>query len=147
MSSNPVRYLVFDIESVADGALVAKIKYPGERLSPAEAIARFRSELMAEKGSDFIPYTFQMPVSVAIAKVDAAFILLDQVLLDEPHFRPPWIAENFWRGWKAYRKPTFVTFNGRSFDVPLLELAAFRFGVSVPEWCQVQGRSYEQPRT
>ncbi|EAQ80921.1 3'-5' exonuclease [Blastopirellula marina] len=146
MNGNPIRYFVFDIESVADGALVAKIKYPGEGLSPAEAIARFRAELMADKGSDFIPYTFQMPVSVAIAKVDAEFNLVDQVLLDEPNFRPPVIAENFWRGWKAYRKPTFVTFNGRSFDVPLLELAAFRFGISVPEWFQMHGKSFELPR-
>ena len=30
----PVRYLIFDIESVADGALVAKVRYPGESLSP-----------------------------------------------------------------------------------------------------------------
>ena len=37
------------------------------------------------------------------------------------------IADHFWRGWEAYRRPTFVSFNGRGFDLPLLELAAFRF--------------------
>jgi len=29
-----------------------------------------------------------------------------------------------------YRRPTLVSFNGRTFDVPLLELAAFRYGIS-----------------
>ena len=31
-------YFVFDIESVADGALVSQLKYPGENLSPTAAI-------------------------------------------------------------------------------------------------------------
>ena len=50
------------------------------------------------------------------------------MVLDEPQFRPHVIAENFWRGWEKYRRPTLVSFNGRGFDVPLLELAAFRYG-------------------
>ena len=32
------------------------------------------------------------------------------------------------------------------FDVPLMELAAFRFGLSVPAWFDVHGKSYSQPR-
>ena len=43
-------------------------------------------------------------------------------------------------------KPTLVTFNGRSFDVPLLELAAFRYGISVPEWFAMGRKSWDQPR-
>ncbi|MGW8257320.1 MAG: hypothetical protein ACWGMZ_07550, partial [Thermoguttaceae bacterium] len=38
-----------------------------------------------------------------------------------------------------YRRPTLVSFNGRGFDLPLLELAAFRFGISVPGWFQDTG--------
>ncbi|MGY8771529.1 MAG: 3'-5' exonuclease [Pirellulales bacterium] len=146
MANQPVRYFVFDIESVADGKLVSKMKYPGQGLSPQEAVAKFRAELLEKKGSDFIPYTYQMPISVAIAKLDANFRLLDLVTLDEPKFRPPTITDHFWRGWKGYKKPTFVTFNGRSFDIPLMELAAFRYGVGVPEWFEMQARSFDQPR-
>ena len=47
MASNDTRYFVFDIESVADGELVSRLKYPGEDLGPAEAIAKYRAELMA----------------------------------------------------------------------------------------------------
>lgn len=141
-----VRYLVFDTESVADGELVSKLRYPGEHLDAAAAVARYRAELMAKYESDFIPYTFQVPVSVAIAKLAADFRLLDLVTLDEPQFRPHVITEHFWRGWDRYGRPTLVSFNGRSFDLPLMELAAFRYGVSVPGWFNLAAKSFEQPR-
>ena len=145
--SDDVRYFVFDVESVADPQLVAKLRYPGEDIASNEAVARYRGELIEKHGSDFIPYTFQVPVSVAIAKVADDFGLLDLVVLDEPQFRPHVITEYFWRGWEKYGQPTLVTFNGRSFDIPLLELAAFRFGVSVPGWFRAgAARGGGQPR-
>ena len=146
MSKPTPRYLVFDCESVADGALVSKLRYPGKDLDPQDAIARYRAELLAKYDSDFIPYTFQMPVSVAIVKVATDYHLMDVVALDEPEYRPHVIVEHFWRGWEKYRHPTFVTFNGRGFDLPLMELAAFRFGLSVPAWIDVKSRTYDQPR-
>lgn len=146
MSDQTVRYLVFDIESVADGDLVSKLRYPGEGLEPVAAVNRYRGELMEKYESDFVPYTFHLPVSVVVAKVTADFRLLDLVPLDEPEYRPHVITDHFWRGWEAYRRPTFVSFNGRSFDLPLMELAAFRFGLSVPGWFMSGGKAYEQPR-
>ena len=145
--SNAVRYLVFDTESVADAALVAKLRYAGQGLAPAEAVRRYRDELLAKYESDFIPYSFQVPIAVVVGKVTADFRLEDVVVLDEPQFRPHVITENFWRGWEKYRRPTLVSFNGRGFDLPLLELAAFRYGVGVPGWFQAAGKSgYDQPR-
>jgi hypothetical protein len=146
MSNQPPAYFVFDLESVADGALVSRLHYPGEMLDPTAAIERYRAELLAKNGSDFIPYTFQYPTAVAIAKVAVDFRLLDLVVLDEPKFRPHVITENFWRGWDHYRRPTLVSFNGRGFDIPLLELAAFRYGISLPGWFLPRARSNEQPR-
>jgi hypothetical protein len=142
-----VRYLVFDIESVADAELVAKLRYAGESLQPAEAVRRYRSELLQKYESDFIPYTFQVPVSVAVGKVTGDLRLADVVVLDEPRFRPHVITENFWRGWEKYRRPTLVSFNGRGFDLPLLELAAFRYGLSVPGWFRSDVKSFEQARS
>ena len=146
MTTRDVRYLVFDVESVADGALVSKIRFPGEGLSAAAAIRRYRDELIKKYETDFIPYSYQFPISVVVAKVRADFELIDLVALDDPEFRPHVITENFWRGWEAYRHPTLVTFNGRSFDLPLMELAAFRYGLSVPAWFDIHGKSYSQPR-
>lgn len=142
----PVRYLVFDVESAADPALVAKLRYPTEMLTPDEAVAKYRAELLAKHDSDFIPYTFQVPISIVVAKITADYQLLDLVALDDPQFRPHMITEKFWRGWEAYKKPTLVSFNGRVFDIPLLELAAFRFGISIPKWFDVAAKTYDQPR-
>ena len=29
------------------------------------------------------------------------------------------MTEHFWRGWEKYGRPTLVSFNGRTFDLPL----------------------------
>src|SRR5215469_15380856 len=121
-----VRYFIFDIESVADGELVSRLRYPGENLPAAGAVARYRAELLAKYETDFIP--------------------LDLVALAEPAFRPHIITEHFWRGWERYGRPTLVSFNGRSFDVPLLELAAFRYGINLAGWFSLNEKSFDQPR-
>lgn len=140
------RYFVFDVESVADGELVSKIRYAGQGLSAAEAVAQYRQELLEKYDTDFIPYTYQIPISVAIAKLSADYHLMDLVVLDEPQFRPHVITEYFWRGWDRYGRPTLVSFNGRTFDLPLLELSAFRYGISVPAWFNLESSAYEQHR-
>jgi hypothetical protein len=146
-SSKPA-YLIFDTEAVADGALISKIRYPKDNLTPDAAIARYREELVAERGDgkDFIPHTFMLPISVAIGKVDAQFRLLDLTVLDSPAFRPHVITKKFWQGWTHYGRPTLVTFNGRGYDIPLLELAAFRYGIALPAWFNYQGKSFDQAR-
>jgi 3'-5' exonuclease len=146
MSNTNVRYLVFDIESVTDGDLLAKTKYPGDQLSAQQAIQKYRSFLMQKYESDFIPYTFQIPISIVVGKVAADFSLLDLVSLDEPGFRPHVVTQHFWLGWEKYKRPTLVSFNGRTFDIPLLELAAFRYGISLAKWFRWRDKSYEQPR-
>ncbi|MFM8218415.1 MAG: 3'-5' exonuclease [Planctomycetaceae bacterium] len=147
-SGNSVRYLIFDCEAVADGDLIRRIRYPHESHSPAEAIARFRKETAAERtdGKDILPVTYMLPISVAIAKVDGHGRLLDLVTLDSPRYRPEVIARNFWQGWQHYKRPTLVSFNGRGYDLPLLELAAFRYGYPVPAWFNSDAKTYDQSR-
>ncbi len=146
MADAAVRFLVFDVESVADGALVSRLRYPDEKLSPRAAVRRYRDELMEKHDSDFIPYTFQIPISVAVGKLAGDFRLLDVVVLDEPQWRPHVIVEHFWRGWEKYKRPTLVSFNGRTFDIPLLELSAFRYGLAIPGWFNLEAKSFEQHR-
>jgi len=146
MAAGDPKYLVFDIESVADGPLVSRLRYAADKLSPEKAIARYRGELQAEMGKDFIPYTFQVPVSLVIAKVGKDLALQDLVALDEEESRPHEIARRFWEGWRRYKRPQLVSFNGRGFDMPLLELCAFRYGIQIPDWFAEQERSFDQPR-
>ena len=146
MPSNDPHYLVFDIESVADGQLVSRLRYAADGLSPEKAIARYRGELQAEHGKDFIPYTYQLPISLVIAKVGGDLALQDLVALDEEQSRPHEIARRFWEGWRRYKRPRLISFNGRGFDMPLLELCAFRFGIQIPDWFEEDARNFDQPR-
>ncbi len=148
MNDRPA-FLIFDIETVVDGRLVQRIRFPDEpQLTPAQAVAKERARLLETSGgkSDFVPHTFHVPVSVAIAKVGEDFGLIEVRTLDRPKFRPQMITKQFWKGWLGYDKPTLVTFNGRFFDLPVLELAAYRYGIAVPAWFNAVGSQYQQPR-
>jgi 3'-5' exonuclease len=148
MTDKPA-FLVFDIETVADGRLVQRVRYPDEpQLTPPAAVAKYRAQLLEQSAgkSDFVPHTFQVPVAVAIAKVGAEFDLLEVKTLDRPKFRPQVITRMFWKGWITYGQPTLVTFNGRFFDVPVMELAAYRYGLALPSWFNASGSQYQQQR-
>ena len=123
-------FLVVDTESIPDGRLLNLCKYGEHGLSPEEAIERAREDARQNSatGSDFIPFTFQIPVAVCVARVGDDFGLQAVACLDNPLFRPREIVKKFWLGLSFYTKCRLVTFNGRGFDLPLLELAAFRYG-------------------
>ena len=129
-------YIVFDTESVVDGSLLSRVLYPGEDLAPADAIARERqARLESSDGtSDFIAVTFHVPVSISVARVGRDFRLLDLAALDAPRFDPRRMVQLFWKGLDCYREAALVDFNGRGFDLPLLTLSAFRFGISCPAY-------------
>ena len=80
-----------------------------------------------------------------IAKLDKSLRLLDLVALDEEQSRPHEIVRRFWEGWRRYDRPRLVSFNGRGFDMPLLELCAFRYGIQIPDWSAEDARSFDQP--
>ncbi len=128
-------FLIVDTESIPDGDLIAAVKYPGEGLTPEEAIDRAQCEAREASltGSDFLPVTFQIPVAVCVVRVGSDFGLQAFTCLDAPHFRSEEIVKKFWFGHSMYPKAKLVTFNGRGFDLPLLELAAFRYGVSAKD--------------
>src|SRR5579884_1390684 len=129
-------FLIFDTESVPDGRLLAQIKYPEENLTPEEAIERAQNEAreLSRDGSDFLPVTFQIPVAVCVLRVGADFRLQALTCLDAPLYRTEEIIRQFWRGVSHYNRAQLVTFNGRGFDLPLLELAAFDHGCSARDY-------------
>ncbi|MBN1534009.1 MAG: 3'-5' exonuclease [Spirochaetes bacterium] len=131
MIAGTVKYLVFDVESVPDGRLINHVKYNDRGVDDAQAIDLYREEIIASgSSSGFIPVTFQYPVALVIAKVRDDYSLDDVVSLDEPAFRSGEITRLFWKGVeKNYAAVTLVSFNGRGFDIPLMELMAFRYGV------------------
>src|SRR5262249_22273232 len=79
------------------------------------------------------------PVAVCILRAGSDFGLQGLTCLDAPHFRTRRIVEQFWSGLAAYKEKykeriKLVTFNGRGFDLPLLELAAFRYGCAARDY-------------
>lgn len=129
-------FLVVDCESIPDGKLLNIVKYGGQGLSDEQAIEKAREEARqnSNTGSDFIPFTFQVPVAVCVARVGADFSLQAVACLDSPLYRPREIVKKFWLGLSFYTRTKLVTFNGRSFDLPLLELSAFRYGFPAKDY-------------
>jgi predicted PolB exonuclease-like 3'-5' exonuclease len=136
-------FLVLDTESVPDGRLIGQVKYPRENLSPEEAIQRAQAEAREQSptNSDFLPVTFQIPVAVCVLRVGADFVPQALTCLDAPEYRPAEIVRKFWLGSARYRAK-LVTFNGRGFDLPLLELAAFRWGFCARDHFQASRNRY-----
>lgn len=133
MTNDEIKYLVFDIESIPDSRLIKKVKYQGLDMDDKTSVLRFQEEILSNSGgmSTFIPVTFQLPVIITILKVKSDFSIADIVTLDEPEFRTREMVRLFWDGVeRTYSKASLVTFNGRGFDVPLMELMAFRYGLT-----------------
>jgi 3'-5' exonuclease len=131
LSNDEIKYLVFDVESVPDAKLIKKVKYAGLDIDEKTAVKKFQEEVLTKSdgASYFIPVTFQYPVAICVAKVKEDFSLSDIVSLDAPKFNTRDMVKLFWQGIeREYKEAALVTFNGRGFDIPLLELMAFRYG-------------------
>ncbi|MBI3823215.1 MAG: 3'-5' exonuclease [Planctomycetes bacterium] len=143
----PPGWLVFDCESIPDGKLLNIVKYPTEKLTPEESVARAQAEANANSGSDFLPVTFHLPIAITVLRVGVDFSLQAIACLDAPQYRPRNLIEQFWAGLVYYHhhfdaQVKMVTFNGRGFDLPLLEMAAFRYGLSAPQLLSAEQKRY-----
>ena len=129
-------FLIFDTESIPNGELIARTCYPDEQLPPEEAIERARAEARAASrdGTDFLPVTYQLPVAVCVIRVATDFTLQRLACLGAPEYHTADIVKQFWRGVEHYSNAKLVTFNGRCFDLPLMELAAFDQRLSIPQY-------------
>ena len=142
-------WLVFDCESIPDGKLLNIVKYPTETMTPEEAVARAQAEARGSSGgSDFLPVTFQLPIAISMLRIGVDFSLQALACLDAPQYRPRTIIEQFWAGLVHYHqrfdgKVKMVTFNGRGFDLPLMEMAAFRYGLSAPDLLGSHHKRYD----
>jgi predicted PolB exonuclease-like 3'-5' exonuclease len=121
-----VRHLIFDIETRIDKELVRDVFFRGEGLGEQEAFERMREQLQ-EQGRDFFPLTCHRPVSIAVGDVDDDGRLVSLATLaagDEDE-----MVRDFWRR-VGELDGSLVSFNGRHFDLPVLELQALRLGIA-----------------
>ncbi len=123
-------YLVYDIESVVDKHLLNQIHFAGQNLSDQEAYDTHAAELLKKDGKTFVNAAFHIPICLAVVAVDKDYGIQRIGLLGEGKRTPGAIVHHFW---EMYNKGNFtlVDFNGRGYDIRLLELWAFRQGISI----------------
>ncbi|MGH7860028.1 MAG: ribonuclease H-like domain-containing protein [Candidatus Binatia bacterium] len=128
-----MRYAIFDIETRIDKRLLNESVFRGQGLEDEAAYERFRQDLVDERRSDFFPISFHVPVSIAIGSVASDFALESIDSLARESYTEEALVREFWDRVERFRG-CLVSFNGRNFDLPVLELQAFRFGCAAPRY-------------
>lgn len=120
--------IVIDIETAINKQLVADVIFEGQGMDPEEAYTKYKKQLVDKSGSDFMPVIFHYPITIGYAHVGVNFRIKKVGTLprDDEGVAKLWEAVN-----KGFR---VVTWNGRSFDMPVLELAAMRLGIQMPDY-------------
>jgi 3'-5' exonuclease len=128
-------FAIFDIETRIDKALIQSVIYPHEELSPEQAYQRFRQQISEERDgrSDFLPIAFHIPISIVVGNVNGSHKLTAVEVLCAQEYSEPDIVHEFWRRVEGF-PGTLVSFNGRAFDLPVLELQALRYGCQAPRY-------------
>jgi predicted PolB exonuclease-like 3'-5' exonuclease len=126
-------YAVFDIETRIDKSLVKSVYAPKEDISDREAYERLRAERVAESGSDFLPISFHVPISIAVGIVNNDAVLVNVETLGANDYSEEAIVRDFWDRVERFNG-TLVSFNGRNFDLPVLELHALKYRCQAPRY-------------
>src|SRR5919197_5100307 len=128
-------FAIFDIETRIDKAFVKATMYPRQDLTDDQAYERFRRQIIAERDgrSDFLPVAFHVPVSIVVGNVTGDHNLTSVEVLCEQNYSEEGIVCEFWRRVEMF-PGTLVSFNGRNFDLPVLELQALRYGCQAPRY-------------
>lgn len=123
------RYLVYDIETCVDKALLNRVCYSGEDLSDEQAYAAQMTELAVD-AKTFVNPAYHRPISIAAVGLNPDFEILKIGLLGKEKKTASALVEHFWEMYNQNR-PVLVDFNGKSFDIRVLELWAFRLGLRI----------------
>ncbi len=128
------RYLVFDIETRVDKDLVKRIHDPENQLTIDQAYDKARDELLERSGqqSDFFPIPYHIPIAIATLHADENYRIRSLGCLGSDRYPEPEMISKFWQVFEGAQ--TLVTFNGRGFDLPVLETCALKYGLSLPRY-------------
>jgi len=124
-------FAVFDIETRIDKRLLNQVFFAGEEIGDQEAYDRFRAD--PRNRGDFLPLTLHVPISIAVGEVGDDYTLRAVESLALEDYSEEHLVRAFWRRIEQF-DGTLVSFNGRGFDLPVLELAALRYGLAIPRY-------------
>jgi len=129
------RFVTLDLETVPDEALVAAVDGPSDR-PYQDQLQRVVAERRARTGarSDFLPLPYHRPVAACLLEAveDGGIVEVTDVEAwtdrrsDERAFLE--------RLWSRLEGATVVTFHGRGFDLPVLELRSLKLEVPAAAW-------------
>ncbi|MGC3998237.1 MAG: 3'-5' exonuclease [Anaeromyxobacter sp.] len=136
------RLVTFDLETVPDEALVAAVDGEPGRPYP-EQLRRLMAERRARTGgrSDFLPLPYHRPVAGCLleAEVDGGLIHLTDALVWTDRREPE--ACFLEDAWSRLDGAALVSFHGKGFDLPVLQLRSLKHGVRTPAWFAPPGRA------
>jgi len=124
-------FAVFDVETRVDKHLLNQVYYEGQGLSDSDAYAHYREDLRRRRDSDFFPITLHLPISIAIGNVGDDYVLRSVESLALGNYSEENLVREFWTRAERFAG-MLVSFNGRRFDIPVLELAALRHAIAAP---------------
>jgi predicted PolB exonuclease-like 3'-5' exonuclease len=129
------RLVVLDLETVADEALVSAVD--GEPTRPyTEQLRRVLAERRARTGgrSDFLPLPYHRPVAACLLEAVEDGGVVRVVDVDAWTDRHGDEVDLLARTWDRLAGAALVTFHGKGFDVPVLELRSLKHSVPMPGW-------------
>src|SRR5215510_3819385 len=135
-----MRYTIVDIETRIDKDLVRAIYFPHADILEEDAYTQVRERLRQEQGNDFFPLSFHIPISIAVGQVNDERVLTAVETVSEHDYSEEAIIRAFWQRLERF-SGTLVTFNGRSFDLPVLELHALKYGCQASRYFSGKARN------
>ena len=146
-----MRYSIFDIETRIEKSLVRAVYFPHaeeDGISDEDAYSQIRQRLREERGNDFFPLSFHVPISIAVGQVNDEHVLagVETVNADKVsesrqnnEKAEEALVRTFWQRLEKF-PGTLVSFNGRGFDLPVLELHALKYGCRLPRYFSGKSR-------
>jgi predicted PolB exonuclease-like 3'-5' exonuclease len=129
------RFVTLDLETVPDEALVCAVD--GEPSRPySEQLRRVLADRRARTGgrSDFLPLPYHRPVAGCLLEAveDCGIVRVVDVSAwtDRRGDEAAFLA----RTWERLDGAAVVTFHGKGFDLPVLELRSLKHSIPTPAW-------------
>jgi predicted PolB exonuclease-like 3'-5' exonuclease len=128
------QYLIFDIETRVDKDLVKEVYDPENALTLDQAYDTARDQILERSGqqSDFFPVPFHIPIAISTLHADEKYRIRALGCLGADRFPESELVARFWQTFEGAQ--TLITFNGRGFDLPVLEARALKHGISLPRY-------------
>jgi predicted PolB exonuclease-like 3'-5' exonuclease len=129
-----INYLVFDIETRVDKDLVKEVYDPENSLTLEQAYDTARDQIMEKSGqqSDFFPIPYHIPIAISTLQADEKYRIRALGCFGADKYPEAEMVSRFWQAFDNAQ--TLITFNGRGFDLPVLETRALKHGLALPRY-------------